>query len=445
MSKTILKIYDDSKNYTCQVIKLPPKQPVKGLDNLVEVNVQGNSCLVLKDYPEDELYFFFPAECEISEHFLSLNNLYRHQEKNADPNQKGYFEDTGRVKAQKFKGIISSGFVIPVTSFMLSEHEWEVGDEFNEVGGMMICKKYVRKRDRQSGFSNPRAKVLDEVVDSKLAPEHPDTSHLLKNIHKLAMHTRIVVSVKLHGTSARTYHTIVKRKLNWKERIARKLGIKVQTEEYDYVVASRRTIKSVGFEELPNKNHYFTEGDLWSEVAKNHISDKLNKGEAVYYEIVGKTYGGQEIQANYSYGFDKPEIFVYRITNINPQGIEVDLPYEQMKERATQLGLNYCPEFFTGTLGQFIEKYATKTNYKDAEEALNDIFYNQLLEKPSMFDKNVVEEGFCVRIDKYGKPDIFKIKSKKFLEHETKVKDKELADMEEEEAQMIEDEGRNTD
>jgi len=61
MGKEILKIYDDSTNYTCQVIKLPPKKAVPNLDRLVEVTHQGNSVLVGKDFPEDDLYLFFPA------------------------------------------------------------------------------------------------------------------------------------------------------------------------------------------------------------------------------------------------------------------------------------------------------------------------------------------------------------------------------------------------
>ena len=269
-----------------------------------------------------------------------------------------------------------------------------------------------------------------------------DTAHLLRNIHKLELDTRIVISIKLHGTSARTYNTVVKRKLNWKERLARKLGIKVQEEEYNYVAASRRVVKSVGFEELPGKNHFFTSGDLWSEVAKNELEGKLNKGEAVYYEIVGKTYSGEAIQGGYTYGIEKPKIYIYRISNINPQGIEIDLTYDQMLERARDLGQEVCPFFFKGTVREFIEKYDKGKTYTELSEPLEKIFYNQLLEKPSVLDPSVVEEGFCIRVDGYPKPDIYKIKSKQFLLHESKAADKDLADMEE--AQTIENEGENT-
>lgn len=443
----LFKIYDDSKNYTCQVIRLPTKIPVNGLDNLVEVNYQGNSVLISKDSDESKLYLFFPAECKLSDNFLRRNNLYRHSNLNSDNTKTGFFEDSGRVKAIKFKGVISSGFIIPIISLIgldIGNFCLNVGDEFNEINGVEICRKYIKKIPGQKGFSNPKAKIIDEVVDSKLAPEHMDTAHLLRNTHRLDLDTKIVVSIKLHGTSARTYNTVVKRKLNWKERLARKLGIKVQEEEYNYVAASRRVVKSVGFEELPNKNHFFTSGDLWSEVAKSELEGKLNKGEAIYYEIIGKTYSGEAIQGGYTYGLDGPKIYVYRISNINPQGIEVDLTYEQMCSRARDLGVEVCPFLFKGTVGEFIEKYDKGQTYAEISEPLERIFYNQLLEKPSVLDSSVIEEGFCVRVDGYPKPEIYKIKSKQFLLHESKAADKGLADLEEDQNIVQDDANRES-
>lgn len=435
-----LKVFDDSKNYTCQVIKLPTMVPVPNLDRLVEVNHQGNSVLVGKDSDPDTLYLFFPSECQISDKFLSANNLYRHENLNADNTQKGFFEDNRRVKAIKFKGIISSGFIIPFSSLAGlipdSAIRLSVGDEFNSIDGVEICKKYYKKVPGEKGFSNPRAKVLDDIIDSRLAPEHPDTAQLLKNTHKLELSDVVAITYKLHGTSARTYRTLVKRKLSWKERVAKFFGVEVESEEYNYVAASRRTLKSVGFEELPGKNHYFVSGDLWSEVAKKELEGKLNKGESIYYEIIGKTYTGENIQGNYTYGFNEPQIFVYRIANINPDGIEVDLSYTQMLERCITLGLKPCPELFYGKLSEFIATSGKNPNSLTIEQDLNDIFYNNLLEKPSILDSSVVEEGFCVRKDTYPKPEIFKIKSKIFLKQESDWIDKDAVNLEDQESQI---------
>lgn len=42
----MVKIYEDSINYTCQVIKLPNKVEVPGLNNLCKVSIFGNDCLI---------------------------------------------------------------------------------------------------------------------------------------------------------------------------------------------------------------------------------------------------------------------------------------------------------------------------------------------------------------------------------------------------------------
>lgn len=440
MSK--LKIYENSKNYVCTVVKLSSLQDVKGLDNLKSTTIFGNQCLVGKDTNLEELYLFFPAECQISKEFLSSNNLYRHSELNIDKTKQGFFEDSGRVKTLKFKGVISSGFVIPVSSLRNINDSWYklpngIGDEFNEIDGIEICRKYCKKV-RQQGMSNPRVKTIDNIVDSRMAPEHFSTEHLMKNCHKLNLDDYIAVTYKLHGTSARYFNTLVKKPLSLIDKIAKFFGVNVVKEHYDYICASRKVIKSCGFEELPDKNHYYQDGDLWSKVGKEFFEGKLNYGECVYTEIIGCTYNGSVIQHGYSYGFNKPKVYIYRISNINSQGIEIDLSYLQMKERAKQLDVEICPELFYGTLGSFIQKYRSIDKYNDVgiENTLDNIFYNQLLEKPSILDSTCIEEGFCLRVDKYGKPDIYKIKSKKFLLHEGALIDKQdIVDIEEE--QMI--------
>ena len=427
------KIYDDSKNYVCTVVKLTSLQDIKGLDNLKSVTIFGNQCLVGKETDLNELQLFFPSECQISKEFLSKNNLFRHSELNEDKTKSGFFEDSGRVKALKFKGVISTGFVIPVFSLhKLMSYTVGVGDEFNEIDGIEICKKYIKQREKGKSTSNPRVKTIDNIVDSRFAPEHFSTEHLLKNVHRLELNDYIAVTYKLHGTSARYYNTLVKKKLSILDRIAKFFWINVKTEEYNYVCASRKVLKSVSFEELPNKNHYYTE-DLWTKVGKEYFQDKLNQGECVYCEIIGKDYTGTDIQHGYNYKFSTPIPFVYRISNINSQGVEVDLSYQQMKERASQLDLLVCPEYYYGTLRDFLYESYDITDEGEIEDKLNNKFYNDLLEQSSILDNSVVEEGFCIRKDKFPKPEIFKIKSKKFLLHEGALLDKkDVVDIEEE-------------
>lgn len=440
-----LKIYDDSKNYTCQVVKLTELQDIPGLDNLKGVNIQGNICLIGKDTDINELHLFFPAECQISHDFLRLNNLYRHVELNVDVEKKGFFEDNRRCKSIKFKGVISTGFVCPISfldDFCYPAEDrpnFKAGQEFNELNGTEVCRKYLKKIPGNSNQAK-QARLLDKIVDSKHAPEHFDTEHLLKNVHRLSLEDYVAITYKLHGTSARYFNTLTKRKVGIGGLIAKKFGIKVVEEEHKYVSASRKVIKSVDFQELPGKNHFYAE-DLWTKVGEKYFRNKLHSGEAVYCEIIGRDYKGGEIQKGYSYGLLGPKVYIYRISHINPQGIEIDLSYHQMKQRAKELGIDTPPEFFYGTVNEFILLHSPShialqrtdrgLDPRDIEPSLNAIFYECLLEKDSIVDPTVIEEGFCIRVDKYPKPEIFKIKSKKFLLHESSMKDEGTVDIEE--------------
>jgi hypothetical protein len=427
-----LEILDDSKNYTCQIIKLVATHKLEGLDNLVGASIQGNLCLISKDYPIGDLYLFVQSGSELNDDFLRVNNAYRHSHLNIDPSVKGYFDDSGRVKAIKFKGHKSTGVLFPLSNlakFGINTLALKAGDEFNSIEGKKFCWKAVIKQKGSASTKPKQMKILDNIVDKRVFPEHFDTDHLLKYIDNLHLEDFISITVKLHGTSGRVANTIVQRKLNWKDRIAKWLGVNVQTEHYDYVVGSRHSLKSVGFNELKNKAHFYSE-DLWTSVAKTTFADKLNKGEAVYFEIIGKDYSGKPIQPGYHYNFQGPEVFIYRITNINPQGVEVDLPWPQVRIRAEELGIKTVPNVFYGKLEHYLHSILGNDLHDylvKLEEHLKKIF----LDKPSRYDSSVIEEGICLRVEKYPRPKVYKLKSPLFLIHEGVIMDKGIADIEE--------------
>lgn len=424
-----LKIYDDSKNYTAVIVKLSNTFSLPGLDKLVGVSVFGNTCIVPKDYDLNQLYVFFPSETQLSPDFLQQNNLYRNSNLNDDQKSKGYFEENGRVKAIKLKGNVSTGVVMPVSSlYRLETGSVLLGDEFNELNGVFICKKYIVKRTANLSGTPKQNKVLDEIIDSKLFPQHIDTEHFLKNVDRVALNDIVVLSIKMHGTSGRVANTLTKRKLKWIERWAKRLGASVVEEEYNYVVGSRKVVKSVGFNELKNKNHYYEE-DLWTRVAKELFEGKLHKGEAVYFEVVGRDYTGAEIQKNYTYGFDRPKVYIYRITSINPSGVEVDLTWDHLNKRAIELGVEVVPTIYSGVFYNYLKAHGgdAATNLLQFTE---DLLRNKFLDKPSIFDPTVIEEGICIRVENYPRPRTYKLKAPLFLLHEGAMADKLVADVE---------------
>lgn len=439
-----LKIYENSKNYTAVIVRPKVSQPLSGLDNLVGVTVFGNLCLVPKTYDLNEQYVFFPSETQLSMPYLEGNNLYRDCTWNIDQTQKGYFEENGRVKAIKLKGHKSTGLLMPVKSLENAfgkdaiPFTFKDGDEFNTInikdfGDFEICKKYIipKKPVESKGFKAGR--LIDDIVDSKQFPEHIDTDHLLKNLHKLTMYDDIAITIKLHGTSARVGYVKTKRKLTILEKIAKYFGAFVQEEHYSYVAGSRRVVKSVNFHGFEGKRHYYPD-DLWTKVAEEFFAGKLNKGEVVYFEVIGRDYTGAEIQSGYTYGFTTPKLYIYRISNINEQGVEIDLPWNQVKERAKQLDIETPKELYRGALVSFLTDHVrVHSNEVDFDGALDEMgkhLFDRYMDKPSYLDPKIIEEGIVFRIEQYGKPKLFKLKAPEFLIHEGKQADKQILDVE---------------
>lgn len=233
-----LTIKEGHENYACTVVKLPVKQDVVGLDNLKRVTVFGNDVLVGKDAVEGELYLFFPAECKITDTYLAANNEYRHSENNIDKTKKGFFEDSGRVKAIKFKGVISTGYLAPINSLEGWDEEWQelkVGDEFTDIDGIKLCEKYkvVRTQStttKESRF-NKKLKRFNKLVPNQFR-FHESTSHLAKNLHQFQQDDIIVITEKFHGTSAVFANVLINKELTWKEKIAKFFGIDIVTTKH---------------------------------------------------------------------------------------------------------------------------------------------------------------------------------------------------------------------
>lgn len=225
-----LSIREDSRNYAVTVVKLPPKQTVPGLDKLVKVTVFGNDVLTQKDADENQLYLFFPAECAISTEYLSNNNEFRESTLNKDHSQTGYFEPVGRVKAIKFKGVISTGYLAPLSTLSYIDRAKNLGslkqgDEFTDIEGYEICKKYIPKHIHTQGQGgnkesrhNKKLKRFDKLVPNQFR-FHQHTSHLAKNLHLFNPDDIIVITDKFHGTSAVFSNILIKRKLNFLEKV----------------------------------------------------------------------------------------------------------------------------------------------------------------------------------------------------------------------------------
>lgn len=436
-----LTIKEGSENYACSVVNLPVLQDVPGLDNLKRVSIFGNDCLVGKESVVGDPHLFFPAECAISSEFLSKNNLYREGTLNRDQSKKGFFEPSGRVKAIKFKGVISTGFVIPISSLDPFVDSYPgVGKEFTTINGNDLCWKYkpVHQQStttKESRF-NKKLKRFDKLVPNQFR-FHESTAHLAKNLHQFKEDDIIVVTDKWHGTSAVFSNVLVNKELTWKDKIAKFFGVSVVDKVYDNLYSSRSVLKNQYINKEQGGGYYGE--DIWAVVNKE-LADKIEQGITIYGEIVGYLESGKMIQKGYDYGcplglvnskpgdpvdksVDKAEhrFVVYRITYTKPDGSVIEFSWQQIKDYCLKYQLETVPELYFGVCG-----------ITDQDEFLK-LLVDQHLEKKCTYCKNDVwAEGIVVRIDGKQSYSAYKLKSKNFIEGETKALDKNEVDIESE-------------
>lgn len=416
----------ENENYSATVIRVPSINKLEGMDNVVGVPLLGFQAIVSKDTKVGDIGVVFTPETQLSEEYAKVNNLHRHAELNADPEKAGFFEDNRRVKAMKFVGHRSDAFFMPLESLAFTGvdiGELNEGDTFDKLNGHEICRKHLKRRESVPRVEKNKHKVFRRV-DEKFLPEHYDTGNYWKNADAIKGETNIVVTQKLHGTSIRIGNTIVKRQLDIKERFARKLGVVVAETEFAHVYGSRKVIKDAN---NPLSQHYYGT-DIYSEEGKKY-DDLIPENFVVYGELVGWTSDGGIIQKNYSYRLPQGtnELYVYRVAVVTNQGMLVDLSWAQVKEFCRDRGLKVVPELWAGKHKYFkVDDWVDKNFFKEG--------YKQAV---PLDDASPCDEGVCVRVDGIA-PYILKAKGQAFFAHETKMKDQDAPDLEEESKEEVE-------
>lgn len=452
-----LKIYNHSANYTASVIELPPAQKVEGLDNLRMVEVFGNKCLIGKDSSYDELYLFFPSGTQLSHEFVSGNNLYRECQLNADPSKTGFFEPNRRVKAIKFRGIQSTGFVIPVSSLKNLwkdgiDKDWacgeiarlKAGDEFNEFDGIEVCRKYVVKQESVPGEKKDRTNKMNERLSDLMIPNqfrfHSDTAHLAKHLSQFKPHDIILITDKWHGSSCILSKVLIAKKLTLWQKFVNMLGGQIPSKAYGYIYSSGKPKSNLpkGIEgEWINDGPDFYSSNIWKEVFEDY-KHALEDGISIYGEIVGFETNGSAIQKGYDYGCSAEygttirehlategkipaayRFVVYRVTYTKPDGSVIEFTWPQLKEFCAKYGLETVKEIFYGPAGMFIDDYI--------EEGFGDTFFKVLqteyveqMGNCKYCSNSVPAEGVVVRKDGGT---AYKLKSSSFLAKESKDAD----------------------
>lgn len=417
-------------------------------DRLQCVTVFGNNVIVDLSYKEGQRVIYFPTDGQLSEKFANENNLVRKKDENGN-NIGGYMDPEKRnVTALKLRGEKSEGLILPieVLSKYIDVSQLKDGDQITVLNGHEICKKYipkanVRTRNNESNNSQKRRKELKETVSYPYFVEHIDTAQLAFNQGAFKPGDTCYITLKMHGTSARTANAIeiTKKKRHYVLKKVFKLKDK-EIKQFKCVSGTRRTT-------LRDYDGGFYGSNAFRKPYHDFFKERLPKGYEVFYEIVGwvdtnktimgrcsnklikdkdfsKMYGAETI---FSYGCDvgQNDCYVYRMTATNDDGKIVEIPWEQVQIECEKMGVKCVPTF---------EKFLF-TSWEDLMERVEKYY-----DGPDPIGKTHVREGVVVRIDNREKFTAYKHKNFSFKCLEGIIKDtSDAPDMEEAE-ELIADE-----
>ena len=398
---------------------------IEGADRIVSASVilEGvpiTQVVVGVDTVEGTPIVYFDSNMCLSDNFIADN-----------PELKTYLAKGNRVRCVKLKGVISNGLAVGLEKF--SKYTKDIPDSFTSLGSTEICKKWVPEVVQQGSRSNKVGKAKNAKKPSRVIPEvfhfHIDTQQLVRNLHKINPDDVISISRKIHGTSAICSYVPVKKELSFKDKVAKALGCDVKDTVYDYLYASRTVIKN-------DSDNIHT--DLWSTVGKELFFGKLNKGETIYYEIVGYMPGTSTfIQKNYDYGC-KPgdyKIAVYRITQTNEDGVVFEHGWASMKERCKELNVPMVEQYYFGKAYDHFMLGIDSDDLTAWRVGFVQELRQMYLEKDATDNlcKKVPDEGIVLRVEAKDIT-VFKLKSERFILNESASKDAGEVDLEEQEA-----------
>ena len=409
----------------------------------------GNAVIVSMDYEDNQLGVYFPSDGQLSVEFADANNLLRKKDENGN-NIGGYMDpDKRNVTAIKLRGEKSDGLFLPLKSLesfgditILRE-----GDRIDNFNGHEICCKYVPRRNVRSGHvSNGNKTRKHKVPVSPLFSEHADTEQLAYNLGAFKPGDEIEITLKMHGTSQRTAYLPVLKgyKRTLIDKILRREGKPIY--DWGYVSGTRRTV-------LENFEGGYYGSNEFREAHSKFFEGKLNKGEEIFYEVVGYTHTGTPIMASgdnkklndkefvkqygqttvFSYGCDfrtreeqigfltddigcgvvdygscvKPQsdIYVYRMTMTNEDGFTVEYTPDFMRYRCEQMGVKTVPVFGKAVISSDRLHLTAPDGYDHdyliGEGTIGDMVMRaaeDYYDGPDPIGKTHVREGVVVRI-----------------------------------------------
>lgn len=484
--------------YIVQVNKL---RPHGNADKLQIADFFGNETCVSLDVAIGDKGVYFPTDLQLSAAFCEANGLLRKRDENGKEIGGFLDPDKRNVKTIRLRGEPSDGIYLPISAFEFTGVDLdtlEVGMTVESVNGIEICRKYIPVKKGPSRTAPQGNKARKKKVPlAPLFAEHADTEQLAYNLSAFKPGDKIEITLKMHGTSGRTgylpvlkgykvnnpfFKGIVDKYCNTSPSnafVQKCLDIAMRGAEpiyeWGYVSGTRRVV-------LDTFDGGFYGDNAFREQHSRKFEGKLHKGETVYYEIVGFTNTGTPIMGNadnkrlndkefikkygdttvFSYGCSPVEhpavcatdshgsklkefsetpqsdVYVYRMTMTNEDGVVVEYTPDFMRYRCEQMGVKTVPVFSEEIIPHEYQDESGEWIGVDAGEWVKDLA-EKFYDGPDPVGKTHVREGVVVRI--VNRPKFCAYKHKNFAFKVLEGIIKETADAPDmEEAQEVNEE-----
>lgn len=464
--------------YNAYITRIKNMRKHPNADRLQIGECFGNAVIVSMEYEDNQLGVYFPSDGRLSVEFAEANNLLRKKDENGN-NIGGYMDpDKRNVTAIKLRGEKSDGLFLPLKSLETFGDitALKEGDRIDNFNGHLICEKYIPRTNTRRGHVSVGNKTRKKKVPTApLFVEHADTEQLAYNLGAFKHGDEIEITLKMHGTSQRTGYLPVFKgyKKTLIDRLLRREGTPIY--DWGYVSGTRRTV-------LENFEGGYYGSNEFREAHSKFFEGKLNKGEEIFYEVVGFTHTGTPIMGNgnnkklndkefvkqygetttFSYGCEpeastiwtrqdddfvltgrikQSDIYVYRMTMTNEDGFVVEYSPDFMRYRCEQMGVKTVPVMWKGTIPEDLK---TEDFFEKDGGDFDDWVYaenagkwiknkaEQYYDGPDPIGKTHIREGVVVRIINRPKFCAYKHKNWFFKALEGIVKiEAEAPDMEE--------------
>ncbi len=242
-----------------------------------------------------------------------------------------------RVRSIKLRGAISQGLIVSLTDLGLSE-SYKIGKDLTKILGIKKYEPPVKNIPNRmnvkkvSKYKNPYFKKYTNINHLKNYPQAFDGKY-------------VVISEKIHGTSARFSKVKYNPYSLWK----RILQFFKLNPGFEFCYGSRNVDLTI----RGNKKKVFYKKNVYAEISERYnFKEMLKDGEGVYGEIYGPS-----IQKGYHYGLKDDEIDLV-VFDIMKDGRYLDT--KDAIKFCEERGLTFVPVLYTGEYDyEIVQELAT--------------------------------------------------------------------------------------